>query len=166
MNKVVYLIIVLVISALAGGVYITKSSDEEQSSDNMSQSETNSLADSADAAEGEAEINVPSTGSQPIQAYSTDALAASTTDNNLLFFHAAWCTVCNSVERNLEAGSIPDDLTIFKIDYDSDLGQDLARNYIIPIQYTMVQVDTEGNEITQWVNNFGDGVDEISGRLL
>jgi hypothetical protein len=166
MNKVVFGIIGLVIVALAGGVFIASGSDEETA--NTGTNSSSQMQDQAEqsSSQEESEIELQSSGANGIMEYSPEALAASETDNNLLFFHAGWCTVCNQVERNIEAGSIPDDLSIFKVDYDSAEGQSLAANYNIPIQYSMVQVDTEGNEVTQWVNNFSDGIDEISSNLL
>lgn len=162
MNKLVFAIIGLVVLALAAGTLVSNTSDEDTAANaNQTGTQTASPTDTNSASE----IVVEPSGAHGILDYSSAALAASTTENNLLFFHAAWCTVCNSVERNIEAGSIPDSLSIFKIDYDSDEGQDLAAKYKIPIQYTMVQVDTSGNEITQWVNNFSDGLDDISAKL-
>ena len=167
MNKVVYVLIGIVVIALAGGAFLAGNSDEDSAASEAPATQQQTMTDASDVADSdESEVTLQASGSNGIQEYSPELLAVSETDNNLLFFHAAWCTVCNSVERNLEAGSIPDDLSIFKIDYDSSEGQELAKQFNIPIQYTMVQVDTSGNEITQWVNNFGDGVDEISSRLL
>lgn len=111
------------------------------------------------------DVAIAPTGNGQVVEYSAAALAESDTDKNLLFFHAAWCTVCNSVERNLDVASIPDDLTIFKVNYDSDEGQALAEKHKIPVQFSMVQVDTAGNELTQWVSQFNDGINEITEQL-
>jgi len=173
MIKVIFGIIGLAAVALVGGVFLAGDSSDEPApsvttTTNSSPAPPQPESDNATAngADTKDSVEVASAGSQGIQDYSPEALKASTTKNNLLFFHAAWCTVCNSVERNIEAGAIPDDLSIFKVDYDSDLGQKLAGEYKIPIQYSMVQVDNNGQELHQWVNNFNDGIDDITGNLL
>jgi thiol-disulfide isomerase/thioredoxin len=158
MNKLLAAIVLIVSGALIAGAYLSSGTDDEPSSTNTSQA---SIAE----ADNDESIELEDAGSRGILEYSEAALAESDTDKNILFFHAQWCTVCKSVERNIEAASIPDDISIFLVDYDSDEGQALAAKHNIPIQYTMVQVDNQGKEITQWVNNFGDGLVEISEQL-
>ncbi len=166
MNRLIYAIIGLVALGLVGGFLLANSTDDEDANTAVADQASDTDSRSASQTQPEDEvIEVENAGSSGLVNYSGAALAMSETEDNLLFFHASWCTVCNSVERNLEASNIPDNLTIFKIDYDSPEGQELAQQYDIPIQYTMVQVDSEGNEVTQWVNNFGDGLDEITSRL-
>ncbi len=164
MNKVTIGIISAVVVLLLGGVLLTMSSDDDEQANTTPSSQVQDEG-SMNESTAEPAIELESSGSSVIEDYSPEALAASETEANLLFFHAAWCTVCNAVERNIEAGTIPDSLTIFKVDYESPEGQALADTYNIPIQYTMVQVDTEGREVTQWVNNFSDGVNEIVAQL-
>ena len=166
MNKLVFGVIAIVIVALAGGVFLASDSDDDTASQTTQQ--TGAMSDTvADNTSGdEQEIELQSSGENGIQEYSPEALANSETEDNVLFFHAQWCSVCKSVERNIMAGSIPDNLSIFLVDYDSPEGRDLASQYEIPIQYSMVQVDTEGNEINQWVNNFNVGIDEVVGQLI
>lgn len=166
MNKIVFSIIGLVIVALAGGAFFAGGDeDSAESRDSMTVAVDSTPVDDTSGDE-QSEITLQSSGANSIQPYSVSALAESETENNLLFFHAQWCTVCKSVERNIEAGSIPDDLSIFLVDFDSNEGQDLADKYRIPIQYSMVQVDNDGTEVNQWVNNFGDGIDDITSNLL
>ncbi len=69
----------------------------------------------------------------------------------LLFFHAAWCPTCRSAELDiLQNGDLlPEDLTIVKVDYDSE--RDLKRQYNVTRQHTFVQVDSAGNEVKKWI---------------
>ena len=78
-------------------------------------------------------------------AYSEDALLAEGT--NVLFFHADWCPSCRGLERDLIAQSadIPANLTILKLDYDSET--ELKKKYKVIRQHTLVVVDADGNEI-------------------
>ena len=68
--------------------------------------------------------------------YSPD-LVTSTPGTKLLFFHAPWCSQCQALESDIEANTIPDDVTIFKVDYDTN--QDLRQKYGVTIQTTMVE---------------------------
>ncbi len=108
------------------------------------------------------DITLPSTGEGEIINYSQSALEHSITKHNVLFFYAGWCNICVAVDRNLEAAAIPNNLTILKVDYDSPEGQSLAKRYNIPTQHVMVQVNTDGTEVTQWTTNYHDSVAEIS----
>lgn len=160
MKKPLIILSALVVGVLAFAV-ITAGNEPEKTPKN---SQT-SISESNTTTSEKEVIEAPSAGKLGVLEYSAAALAESDTKHNIIFFHAAWCTVCRSVQENLDSAAIPDDVSIFKVDYDSDLGKSLASQYSIPIQYTMVQVDTEGKEITQWVNNYGYGIDDIVGKI-
>ena len=82
----------------------------------------------------------------------------------VLFFHASWCPTCQRAEKNLEAdpASIPSDLTIVKVDYDSS--SDMKQQYGVTVQHTFVQVDDSGAQLTKWTGS--DTADEISNKLV
>lgn len=79
----------------------------------------------------------------------------------VLFFHAGWCPTCRSADADIKANmeSIPAELSIFKVDYDS--ATKLRDMYNITTQHTFVQVDETGQEITKWV---GGDLDQIISR--
>ena len=79
--------------------------------------------------------------------YSTEALSSSEWDV-VLFFAASWCPSCKTADKNLSSETIPEGLTILKLDYDSNL--DLRKEYGITSQHAFVQVDSKGNEIKKW----------------
>lgn len=164
MNKI--LLAVVAVALIAGGVFAFTSSSDEAEPEAAQTTTTTQEEVAQPADEAEETIEAPAVGMGEVVAYSEEALRNSTTENNVIFFHAEWCSVCNSVDRNLQAANIPDDLTIFKLDYDSAEGQRLKDVYSIPIQYTMVQVQTDGTEITQWVNQFNYGINEIVEQLI
>ncbi len=80
--------------------------------------------------------------------YSEEAVLA-TSGEKLLFFHAPWCPQCRSVETSIEQNGLPDDVTVFKVDYDTN--QDLRQRYGVTIQTTFVLVDDSGNKIDSYV---------------
>jgi hypothetical protein len=49
----------------------------------------------------------------------------------------------------LKSSTIPDDITIFKTDYDSY--GDLKTKYEVLTQHTFVQIDESGEVLTKWV---------------
>lgn len=73
------------------------------------------------------------------------------TDNKkILFFHASWCSVCQAIDKeiNAEPSRIPSGTTFIKTDYDDNT--DLRKKYGVTYQYTFVQIDNEGNQLKKW----------------
>ncbi|MBS3903205.1 MAG: thioredoxin family protein [Anaplasmataceae bacterium] len=68
----------------------------------------------------------------------------------VLFFHAAWCPTCRSLNTNIESNlsKIPAGISIFKTNYDTE--NSLKQKYGVTYQHTMVQVDSSGNQIAKW----------------
>lgn len=95
--------------------------------------------------------------------YSSElAATASEEQKVVLFFHASWCPTCQVAERNFTQShdQIPEDVLILKADYDSET--ELKKKYDVNYQHTFVQIDAEGNQITQW--NGGD-ISQIKTRV-
>ena len=80
--------------------------------------------------------------------YDASKLALANDGTVVLFFHAGWCPTCRTAEKNITSGSIPDGLTVLKLDYDRE--QDLRKKYKVTYQHTYVQVDADGNLIKKW----------------
>ncbi len=106
-----------------------------------------------------------SSASQPGQYVDfSPELVASTPGDKLLFFHAPWCSQCVALEEDIEAAGVPDGVTIFKVDYDSN--QDLRQKYGVTIQTTMVKVDDNGEMIDSYVAFEDPTLDNVSAALL
>jgi len=91
-------------------------------------------------------------------------LVSSTPGDKLLFFHAPWCSQCVALEEDIEANGVPDGVTVFKVDYDSN--QDLRQEYGVTIQTTMVKVDDDGEKIDSFVAYEDPTLDSVSAALL
>ncbi len=95
------------------------------------------------------------------QDYSETAVKT-TKGNKVLFFHATWCPSCKSADKNLSSETIADDLTIFKVDYDSNL--DLRKKYGVTSQHTFVLVDDNMEKIKAMVS-WSNSADVVNGLL-
>lgn len=82
------------------------------------------------------------------QDYSEEVVAKATGDK-VLFFHAPWCPQCRELEKSIQATELPDNLTIFKVDYDSN--QALRHKYGVTLQTTLVKIDDNGDKIKSYV---------------
>ena len=80
--------------------------------------------------------------------YSAEAVAA-TPGTKILFFHAPWCPQCRSLEESIKTTVLPDNVTIFKVDY--DLNQALRQQYGVTLQTTFVKVNDEGEKTDSYV---------------
>lgn len=79
----------------------------------------------------------------------SENVVASTKGTKLLFFHAPWCTQCRKVEASIKQDGLPNNVTVFKVDYDSN--QDLRKKYGVTLQTTFVKIDDNGNKISSYV---------------
>jgi thiol-disulfide isomerase/thioredoxin len=67
----------------------------------------------------------------------------------LLFFHASWCPQCREIEASIERDGLPNNVTVLKVDYDSN--QILRQRYGVTLQTTFVKVDASGSKIASYV---------------
>lgn len=82
--------------------------------------------------------------------YSDAAFTATADKKRVLFFHASWCPTCRPADAEFRQrfSEIPEDVVLFKTDYDTST--ELKNKYNVTYQHTYVQVDAEGNQVTQW----------------
>jgi len=80
--------------------------------------------------------------------YSPDIIT-NTPGTKILFFHAPWCPQCRMLDADITKTELPDNLTIIKVDYDSN--QALRQEYGVTLQTTLVMVDDDGKLIKKYV---------------
>lgn len=95
--------------------------------------------------------------------YSAEALAEAQ-GTILLFFHASWCPQCREIERTINEGGVPHNVTVLKVDYDSN--QALRQKYGVTLQTTFVKVDKEGNKLASYVAYEEPTFDAVKRELL
>ncbi len=71
------------------------------------------------------------------------------TEKTVLFFHADWCPSCRAADIWIGGDTIPANLSILKVDYDTS--DELKKKYWVLSQHTFVQVDKEWNMLEKWV---------------
>lgn len=95
--------------------------------------------------------------------YSADVIAK-TSGTKILFFHASWCPQCRALEKDIKDKSIPDGVTIIKVDYDTN--QSLRQKYGVTIQTTLVKVDDNGNLVKKYVAYDEPNLEAVKKNLL
>lgn len=90
--------------------------------------------------------------------YSKQAFDNAKDKKRVYFFHATWCPTCKAIneEFSKNGDKIPDDVVVFKTDYDSQTT--LKRMYAIPSQHFFVLVDQNGTALKKWS---GGGLAEL-----
>lgn len=161
MSKKTVLIVLIVVLLGAAAAYIVFGSDEasapEQQSATSASSET-TVNKPADAPEATSE-----TVAGMYVDYSDDVIAK-TSGIKLLFFHAPWCPQCRAIDEGISTDTIPDGVTVIKVDYDSN--QALRQKYGVTIQTTFVRVDDEGNLVEKYVAYDEPTFDSVKENLL
>lgn len=141
MNKKSWLVIATTILLIAGAgayVYLNKSM---------------TMSDSVQPASRESSLQPSENKNTAVTAgsyreYSEEAVKM-TKGDKILFFHAPWCPQCRDLEKSILSSSLPDNLTIFKVDYDSN--QTLRAKYGVTLQTTLVKIDDDGNKLVSYI---------------
>lgn len=124
--------------------------------------------DSANASESPSVASSASTPGSVSQAgsytdYNPDSIA-STRGKKILFFHAPWCPQCRALDASIKAGKIPEDVTIYKVDYDTN--QALRKKYGVTTQTTLVLIDDNGQLVKKYVAYDSPKLESLISNLL
>ncbi len=108
---------------------------------------TPSATDPADAGTDDTTAEPAVAPGQYIDYY--DGAIEETPGLKVLFFHASWCPKCRALDEDITANTVPDGMTIFKVDFDTAL--DLRQVYGVTLQTTIVYVDDDGDVLAKGV---------------
>lgn len=143
-----FIVVLTAIGILGAGIMLIRDTTPEQTDMATQALEDTGLSESTQKTnEDTADTSTQNPGE--FVAYSPELLASSQSTKNVLFFHASWCPTCRSLERDITANTIPNDVTIFKVDYDSET--ELRKTYGVTLQHTLVQVDASGQQVSRQV---------------
>jgi thioredoxin-related protein len=161
MNNMI-IIAVVALLVLVGSTVFLLSKDSDKNSVNISGNNISSVEPAETTPTDSTEMNNQDVVNEVASAgqyidYSEQSLASSANDKRILFFHAPWCSVCNFYEGQIEDKGVPSDVTIIKIDYDSE--DELKERYSVTTQSTFVLLDEAGNIEKSWP--FAQGLTSI-----
>lgn len=154
MDKKFAFIIIGLLVVLGAGVFYISSNNEDNKSTTITETETNTSNNQTNAA-------------TIVQGnyldYKAD-LVESTTGKRVLFFHAPWCSQCKELDESISNGKIPEGITIFKTDYDSN--QKLRQQYGVTLQTTLVLLDEKGGLAKKYVSYEEPNLEAVIKNLL
>ena len=151
MNKVIAIVVGILI--IGSGAFILLGGEDDtattQTQETTTQTSTRTdpaeMTPSSDTAE-EAPVQTASAGGYVD--YSEQALADSSGNKQVVFFHATWCSTCNFFEGQIEDQGVPDGVTVLKADFDRDT--ELKDQYGVNVQSTFVLLDENGEVEQTW----------------
>lgn len=157
MNRKAYFFGLLGVVAiiLVSAVFITNASDrqkgEEKKTDTSSQSSSMTKeSDMVKESELGSEAAPQTAGTAGVYTgYNEQAFAGEAKKTRVLFFHAPWCPQCRSLDESIKKQQLPDNLVIFKVDYDTN--QALRQKYGVTLQTSFVRVDEKGDKVKSMV---------------
>ena len=158
MNKKLVVIIVAVVATIGlGAIYLmgASSPDNESTSSTAVSNEVQ-----MDAIESSQSVE---TDAGVYKEYDEADLSIND-DTKILFFHAAWCPQCRELEMDIKDGPIPENVTIYKVDYDTN--QSLRKKYGVALQTTLVKIDNNGNLLKKYVAYDDPSLDSLTTNLL
>lgn len=144
-KKLLITVSIVVLLLVAGVVYVVVS--KMQSGEK--QSETTSVPEPTPQ---EPTVSPEAAQTQPIPGtYKNynESEAAATKGIKILFFHAQWCPQCRQLDAEITAGPLPENVTVFKVNYDN--AQSLRQKYGVTLQTTFVKIDDAGNLVKKYV---------------
>lgn len=144
MKKTTALVLVVLVAALSVALYASLTKNDEPAAVETSNTST-PVADNSEEAREPATQKSYITQSEFQQNQS--AYAGVT---KVLFFHASWCPICQSIDKDISSdpAQIPESTVFIKTDFDSST--ELRQKYGVTTQYTFVKIDEGGNELKQW----------------
>lgn len=141
------LAILLILGLAAGGFVVFSDKNSPKTTDGATKTETSESIDSSPTTTDGGEEATQPAGKYIV--YSEDLLTDETLGTKILFFHAPWCPQCRELDASIQAGDIPNGVTIIKVDYDSN--QKLRARYGVTIQTSLVKIDAAGNLVKKYV---------------
>lgn len=139
-KRTIYIVIFVTLAILGGVLYAVL----------MPRDQAKSPSQTTTTKPAPATTTTPSPAAAGVYAdYSSEKVAA-TSGTKLLFFYAPWCPQCRQIDDDIKSNGLPDGVTVFKVDYDSN--QTLRQKYRVTIQTTFVKIDDNGDKIASYVS--------------
>jgi thiol-disulfide isomerase/thioredoxin len=162
MNKNLSIFILAILVVGIGSLLFAKLSAAKKSNESPKEF---SVQSTATATITDQTTITPDTDTKPGQylTYTPDIIAK-TKGTKILFFHAPWCPQCRALEASITSNTIPTNISIIKVDYDSN--QTLRQKYGVTIQTSVVKVDDVGQLVKKYVAYEDPSLQAIIENLL
>lgn len=159
MNRKILIAIVIIVAVIAAGLaYVALNKDTSApANNNETQDTTSTVPERENASPGNTAI------AGAYVDYSPEKVA-NASGEKILFFHAPWCPQCRAAEKSIKEANLPDNLTIFKVDYDTN--QALRQQYGVTLQTTFVKIDDKGNKVESFVAYDEPTFDAVKRELI
>lgn len=165
MKKTNYLVLIIIgLFILGGGIWFILASGDDPLANNNQSTQTSTQQSETTQTDAASANELQQSDSQTTGAYVdySPEKFASTSGKKVFFFHAKWCPTCKALDQNIRAGVVPDGLTIFKVDYDTE--DALKKDYAVTYQHTLVQVDDNYNQLHKWSGSYT--INQITDELI
>lgn len=151
-------IVAVAVLVIGGGVTyaMVQNGNDMQASDRMAMTKENAMAkddamekEEVMAKNGDAEV-MSTHGNYVTLADYNGNKSKYADEKKILFFHASWCPICRSIEKDLMASpdKIPAMTTFIKTDFDNETK--LRQKYGVTVQHTFVQINSDGSLVKKW----------------
>lgn len=158
-KKPLIIIGVVVLSVAIGVFYLVSSNGNQQTPQAPVSTQPNSSLEGSDASPV---AQNPAAQGQYVD-YSSEAFS-SASGKRILYFHAPWCPQCRDLDASIKKGPIPQNVTIFKTDFDTS--QELRKKYGVAQQTTVVLVDSNGSQLKKFVAYDEPSLNTVVNNLL
>jgi thiol-disulfide isomerase/thioredoxin len=162
MNKATLIIVGIILLAISASVLYLLNTNEPAPTQQQTTTNRQSIESTGEKTEDNPVAPTAETPGAYVD-YTSDVIAK-TPGTKILFFHAPWCPQCRAIEADITNSSLPSDVTIIKVDYDSN--QDLRQKYGVTIQTTLVRIDDQGNLVEKFVAYDDPTLDSVIRNLL
>jgi len=95
--------------------------------------------------------------------YTTESLASTADTNQIVFFHAPWCSTCRYFEDTALHETIPNNLTFLRVDYDSSF--DLRQKHGVWAQSLLVYLGEDGETEDIWHTAETPSIADVLARI-
>ena len=145
-----FIVVGLIALIVVSGGYLMLSQQSTENDKNTAAT-VSSMQNKNEESQTKMTVDSPSTTTSTTGSYETytDEGVAAVKGTKILFFHAPWCPQCRALEESIQSGTVPENVTIFKVDYDTNTK--LRQQYGVTIQTTLVRIDNLGNEQQKFV---------------
>lgn len=147
------IVVVLIVGVLIYGFILRKNNEGLPFSKENADEITDTTTAPQDLTANENSTDNIQADSQSYLDYSSAQINTANKSKLILFFNADWCLTCSQLDIDIlnNASTIPEELMILKVDYDTST--ELNSKYNVEFPSTFVLIDNQENELKRWTGS-------------